>query len=139
MVAAGRQKNLVLILARELAENLATPTFIADEDGRLVYYNEPAEAILGKRFSEANALLPQEWTSRFSIEELDGTPLTLEDLPAGVALLERRPAHREIALTGLDGVRRTISVTAIPLFARASEFVGLFTIFWEHEPDSSTG
>jgi hypothetical protein len=40
-------------------------------------------------------------------------------------------------LTGLDGVRRTVSATAIPLFARASEFVGLVSIFWESGVPSS--
>ena len=134
MLTAGRQRNLVLILARELAENLATPTFIADDEGRLVYYNEAAEAILGRSFAEAGELPAEEWAPHFAIEELDGTPLVLEELPAGIALLERRPAHREIALTGLDGVRRTLSVTAIPLYARASEFVGLVAIFWELGP-----
>ena len=131
MPTASRQKNLVLILARELAENLATPALISDEDGSLVYYNEPAELIIGKPFTEARDISPEDWVGHFSMENLDGTPLTLEELPSGVALLERRPAHREIAVTGLDGVRRTISVTAIPLFARASEFVGLVAIFWE--------
>ena len=137
MPTASRQKNLVLILARELAENLATPTFIADEDGKLVYYNEAAEAVLGRSYAEAGDLSPEDWAPHFSIEELDGTPLALEDLPSGIALLERRPAHRELVITGLDGVRRTIAATAIPLFARASEFVGLVAIFWEPGPPSA--
>ena len=40
-----RQKHLVLILARQFASNLATPTLITDERGYLVYYNEAAEAV----------------------------------------------------------------------------------------------
>ena len=47
-----RHKHLVLILARELASNLATPTLIADADGTLVFYNEAAGTLLGKRFEE---------------------------------------------------------------------------------------
>jgi hypothetical protein len=37
------QKHLALILARELASQLATATFIADATGGLVFFNEPAE------------------------------------------------------------------------------------------------
>src|SRR5262249_56920920 len=36
-----RQKHLLLILARELASNLATPTLIADAQGTPVFYNQP--------------------------------------------------------------------------------------------------
>ena len=51
-----RQKHLVLILAREFASNLSTPTLIADARGYLVYYNEAAEAIVGMRFAEAGEM-----------------------------------------------------------------------------------
>ncbi|HEV8602460.1 MAG TPA: hypothetical protein VGQ68_03595 [Gaiellaceae bacterium] len=130
-VQGRQQKNLVLILAREFASKLATATFIADAEGNLVFYNEPAEAILGRTFAEAGDIRAEEWASLFKIEELDGTPVPLEKNPGGVALLERRPAHRELRITGLDGVTRTISATAFPLLARAEELVGMVAIFWE--------
>ena len=31
------------------------PIFLVDTEGNLLYYNEPAEAILGRRFSETGA------------------------------------------------------------------------------------
>jgi PAS domain-containing protein len=130
-VQGRQQKNLVLILAREFASKLATATFIADAEGNLVFYNEPAEAILGRTFAEAGDIRAEEWASLFKIEELDGTPVPLEKNPGGVALLERRPAHRELRITGLDGVTRTISATAFPLLARSEELVGMVAIFWE--------
>ena len=49
-------KSLILILAREFASKLATATFISDAAGRLVYYNEPAERILGRTFAEAGEM-----------------------------------------------------------------------------------
>ncbi len=130
-VQGRQQKNLVLILAREFASKLATATFIADAEGNLVFYNEPAEVILGRTFAEAGDIRAEEWASLFKIEELDGTPVPLEKNPGGVALLERRPAHRELRITGLDGVTRTISATAFPLLARSEELVGMVAIFWE--------
>jgi hypothetical protein len=44
-----------------------------------------------------------------------------------------RHAHRNLAITGLDGVRREISVTAFPLLSSATELVGMFAIFWRLE------
>jgi PAS domain S-box-containing protein len=45
---AAKQKQLLLILAREFISNLSTAGLIADADGNLVYYNEAAERILGR-------------------------------------------------------------------------------------------
>ncbi len=126
-----RQKNLVLIVAREFASKLATATFIADADGNLVFYNEPAEDLLGRTFAEAGEMSAAEWAGVFAVEDLDGSPLPLERIPAGIALFERRPVHRDVRITGLDGVKREISVTAFPLLARAHELVGVVAIFWE--------
>jgi hypothetical protein len=60
-----------------------------------------------------------------------GEKLKPEDLPLAVALSKQRPAHRGLAITGRDDVRRTIAITAFPLFARTDEFVGAVAIFWE--------
>jgi PAS domain-containing protein len=125
-------KSLVLILARQLAANLATPVFCVDPAGTLVYYNEPAERVLGREFSEAGELTQQEWATIFSPLDADGQVVAVGDLPLSIALAERRPAHQPLRITGLDGKARSISVTAFPLFARADEFVGAVAIFWEH-------
>lgn len=132
-VAARRQKHLALIIARELASQLATATFISDADGALVFYNEAAEDILGRTFAEAGSMPASEWTALFSVEDLDGTPLALEHLPGGIALTEGRPAHRRIRLTGLNGSPRVISVTAMPLFSHPTELVGMVAFFWEED------
>ena len=131
------QKHLTLIIARELASQLATATFIADAQGRLVFYNEAAEEILGRTFAEAGSMAAEGWTSQFRLEELDGTPMPLERMPAGIALLERRPAHGKLWMTGLDGERRLISVTAVPLFASGTEFVGMIALFWQSTVDDA--
>lgn len=57
--------------------------------------------------------------------------MPLESMPAGIALLERRPAHHTFRIRGLDGRSRVISVTAFPLLASATELVGVVAIFWE--------
>jgi len=74
-VDGKRQKDLILILARELASKLATAMFIADAKGGLVFYNEPAEEILGRTFAEAGEMSAESWTSLFDPETLDGRPM----------------------------------------------------------------
>ena len=133
MVTRSKPKDLVLILAREFASKLALAVFIADGDGNLVYFNEPAERLLGRTFAEMGEIRAEQWSQLFTTEELDGTPLPLERLASGVALLERRPAHQELAITGLDGVRRQLSVTAFPLLSSTTALVGMMAIFWDLE------
>jgi PAS domain-containing protein len=124
-------KHLVLILAREFASNLATATFITDDQGRLVFYNEPAEVVLGRKFSEAGELTVDQWGSMFAPRTIESEPFPFERRPTGIALHERRAAHEQMRITGLDGVEREIAVTAFPLFAHADEFVGVVAIFWD--------
>jgi PAS domain-containing protein len=130
-VDGKRQKDLILILARELASKLATAMFIADAEGDLVFYNEPAEEILGRTFAEAGEMSAESWTSLFDPETLDGQPMVLGELPPGIALRERKSAHDVYRITCLDKRRRVVSVTAVPLFAQADRFVGMFALFWE--------
>jgi PAS domain-containing protein len=130
-MAGRRPKNLVLILAREFASKLATAAFVCDEEGRLVYFNEPAEQIIGRTFAEAGELPLEEWSALFVPRDTAGTPLELRERPVGVALLERRPAHSVFRITGLNGREREIAVTAFPLVAHADELVGVVALFWE--------
>jgi PAS domain-containing protein len=130
-VAATRPKHLVLILAREFAANLATPTAITDERGCLVYFNEAAEEVFGKAYSELGEIPYDEWTLRFAPRDVESDePLPLDRRPTGIALRERRAAHEQVRVTSLDGVVREIAVTSFPLFAHTDELVGTVTIFW---------
>ena len=45
-----------IILIRQLAGYLGMPLFLVDPKGDLLFYNEPAEAILGRRFEETGAM-----------------------------------------------------------------------------------
>jgi PAS domain-containing protein len=104
-----------LILMRQLADHLRMPVFLVDGRGALLFYNEPAEALLGRPFNEAGAMTLKTWSTVFRATDEDGTLLPQDALPLSVALRERRPAHRIIRITGLDGAQRTIEVTALPL------------------------
>ena len=125
-----RQKHLVLILAREFASSLSTPTLIADARGYLVFYNEAAEAVVGRRFAETGEMPLDDWLAAFEPRTLASEPIPPERRPARIALDERRASHLRYLVTGADGVEREIEVTAFPLFAHSDEFVGIVVIFW---------
>ena len=125
------QRNLILILARDLASRLTTAAFVVDADGTLIYYNEAAEPLLGRTYAEAGELRAGEWAAEWAPSDEVGRPIPLTDLPLGIAFREGREAHRAFRIVGGDGVPRHIAVTAIPLFARAGEPVGAVAVFWE--------
>jgi PAS domain S-box-containing protein len=132
-----QQRNLVLILARDLADKLASAVFVVDDEGTLVYFNEAAAEILGKTFGEVGMLREEEWSKAFGPMELDGRELLPEQLPLVVARREQRPSHRAFRIKNMEGEERDIAVTALPLFARKDEFVGAAAVFWEHDVGES--
>ena len=125
-----QQKQLLLILAREFVSNLSTSALIADARGNLVFYNEAAEAVVGKRFSETGEMPLERWLAAFDPRTSTSEPLPPERRPARIAFEERRASHERYVVTSLDGVVREIEVTAFPLFAHTEEFVGIVAIFW---------
>ena len=129
--ASGGAKSLPLILARELAANLATPMFLIDATGILVFYNEAAEVLIGRTFGELGEITANDFGEVLQLANPDGSPLRRRDTPAGVAFITRRPAHATLVATAFDGVRREVEVTAYPLFGTADEMHGVVTVFWE--------
>jgi PAS domain-containing protein len=129
-VETRRHKHLVLILARELASNLATPTLIADAEGTLVFYNEAAAEVVGRSFAEAGERPLEDWIQTFAPRRGESEPLPAERRPAWIALHQQRPSHERFWITSADGDDREIEVTGFPLFAHADEFVGIVVIFW---------
>jgi PAS domain-containing protein len=125
------QQPVELILMRQLASSLAMPIFIVDVDGNLVFYNEPAEPILGRRFEESGAMPVDELSTIFRVLDDSGNVIPPETLPIAYALSQQRPAHRRILIQGLDGQRRRIAVTAFPLEGQSGRHLGAVAIFWE--------
>jgi len=62
------------------------------------------------------------------------TMVVADDLPLAVALRERHPDHSSFSIVDHEGRQRDIKVTAMPLFATWSEFVGAIAMFWEDRP-----
>lgn len=125
------QKEIEMILTRQLASYLAMPIFIVDPIGTLIFYNEPAEQILGLRFEETGELPAEEWETVFTPTDAQGAPLAPQRLPLRMALTERQPIHGDFWIHGLDQVRRHIAVTALPLIGPGGRKLGVAAIFWE--------
>jgi PAS domain-containing protein len=125
------QRELEIILARQLAEHLVMPIFIVDPAGNLLFYNEPAESILGTRYDETGMMSVQQWATIFKPVDSHGHVLLPEDLPLVIATTKQRPAHRRFWIEGLDGKNRQIDVTAFPLVNQTQRFLGAIALFWE--------
>ena len=125
------QQEVEVILSRHLAEYLAMPIFIVNPAGDLIFYNEPAEAILGTRYNETGVMPASEWATIFQPVDQEGKPLPPEDLPLVIAIAQRHPAHKIFWIRGMDGNMHEIEVTAIPLVGQADRFLGGIAIFWE--------
>ncbi|HEX2027622.1 MAG TPA: hypothetical protein VHF25_06445 [Nitriliruptorales bacterium] len=128
------QHSVEVILAKQLASHLTLPIFLVDPIGNLLYYNEPAEQLLGHRFEATGEMPVDDWATTFQPTDRDGRPLPASDLPLVVAVDKRVPAHRTMTIRGLDGVVRDIEVMAFPLEGEGARFLGAVAIFWETGP-----
>ena len=120
-----------IILTRQLAAYLSVPLFLVDPKGNLLFYNEPAEAILGRRFDETGAMPLEEWWSVFTRSDDEGQPIQPEDHPLMITLTEKRPTYKRYHTEGLNGVVRQLEVTSIPITGLQGDLLGAVALFWE--------
>src|ERR1700694_2872834 len=79
--SSATRQEIEVILARQLAGYLALPILILDPTGSVVFYNEPGEKLLGRRFDEAS--IPwSEWSTTFEFVDDAGRPIPIERTPA---------------------------------------------------------
>src|SRR2546428_696261 len=109
------QATIEIMLMRQLASYLAVPIFIVDAAGMVVFYNEPAEAIVGRPFYETGEQTLRELSERLILATDDGAPAPQGVRPLTMALEADRPGHRGFRIRGLDGVDRRVEITAFPL------------------------
>jgi len=124
-------QEIELVLTRQLASCLNMPILVVDPDGDLLFFNEAAEPIVGRRFDETGVIRSAEWARIFQPADDGGKPLPREEQPLFVARTQRRPAFRRSWVRGLDGVSRQIEGIAFPLIGQGDRFLGAAGIFWE--------
>lgn len=119
-----------IILNRQIADCLGIPVFITDTVGNLLFYNEPAEEILGKRYEDTGEMSVDEWGTAFNNKDDFGNPLAAEELPLVKTLKNQLPYHKTFWIESLQGKAERISVTSYPVISRSGKFLGAVAIFW---------
>jgi len=124
-------KTIQIILARQLASCVAMPILLVDAEGTLIFYNEPAEALLNQRFEETGEIPADEWHRLVSVADEQRNPVPPENRPMMTALLQRRPVSRTIWTRSGENQWRHLQVTAFPLVGEGGHVLGVMNIFWE--------
>ena len=128
------QQEIELILIRQWASYLTLPVFLADREGNLLFYNEPAEVILGRRYDEAGPMRVSELVDLFEATTEDCSPIPRSELPISSALREHRPMHQRLRMKALDGAWHTIEITAFPIEGQNERHLGVVGLFREARP-----
>jgi PAS domain-containing protein len=123
--------KIEIILSRQLADSLSIPVFIVDPHGNLIFYNEPAEDLLGLRFEETGSMNVTEWSTIFKPQDEHGNLLPASELPLVQTMATQTPAHGSFWINSLKGPLYQISVTAYPIVGRPNNFLGAVAIFWK--------
>jgi PAS domain-containing protein len=137
-VSSVTQRPLELILARNLMSALSTPAFLVDEGGVLVFYNEAAGMLLGKRFEELGTVGADEWGALFGPFDESGAPIPYDELPLVVAVRNGRPAHADFEISSADGARHQVEVSAFPILTPHGS-QGAIAVFWPSASSNGTG
>jgi PAS domain-containing protein len=117
-------------IIREWAAHITVPVFLVDPEGTLLFYNEPAEPLLGRRYDDAGQIRASQLAGIFTTTTLEGDPIPSDELPLSIALSARRPAHGLVRIVALDQEPRLLEVTAFPLLRRDGAFLGAVALFW---------
>lgn len=107
------------------------PIVIVDVHGTLIYWNEPAELLLGLRFDETGEIPAHQWQAQFAVSDVASRPLPKEEWPLVVALTRHQPVSRTIRVGMPNGTWRQIEWTSVPFIAQGGEFLGVQSVFWE--------
>jgi len=126
------QKPLELILARNLLSSISTPAFLVSRRGMLLFYNDSAGEMVGRRFEETGTMSAEQWTQQFGPLDEQGRPLPLEQIPFTSALGEGRPAHAAFRIRNAGGSCHDVAASAVPIVGRDGSS-GAIVFFWPAE------
>lgn len=130
---AVRQQPLLLIQARNLVTDLSLPAILTDDEGGLLYYNEAAGAILGRRFEEVGPMSRGRWGTEFGPFDDQGRAIATDSLPLGQALRGGKPAQGTFMVRLGDRGLSRVEVSALPLVDRGARYDGSMIVFWPVE------
>jgi PAS domain-containing protein len=126
---------LLLIQARNLITSLALPAILVDPDGRLLFFNDAAAEVLGRRFEEVGQLSQEEWAREIGPFDDGGKPLAVDNEPLAVAVREGHPAQGRFRVRLNEGGLQEVEVSALPLM-EPGFYEGALVVFWPVEDDA---
>jgi PAS domain-containing protein len=132
---ATPQRSIELIHARNLMASLSTPAFLVDEEAVLVFYNEAAGKLLGRRFEDRGPVPAATWVREFGPVDREGNRLSIEELSTTIALRHGHPAHGRFCIHNLSDERHEIDLSAMPIVG-SEGFRGAMAFFWPVESSS---
>jgi PAS domain-containing protein len=138
VIFVNGQKPLELILARNLLSSIATPAFLLGEGGVLLFFNEAAAAMLGRRFEEIGSVGATEWTAVFGPFDGDDRPLPYEEISATLAVRENRPHHGTFRICGAGGRHFDVEASSIPIIGPDGTTGGI-VLFWPATAEEVAG
>src|SRR4051794_5025842 len=112
---APRGQPLIVILARNLVASVTVPGFVTDEEGTIVFYNDAAGELLGRRFEETGSLSRDEWAAIGPVDEA-GQPLNT-DAPLTHVLKDNQPSHERFRICSDARGVIEVETSALPLSA----------------------
>jgi len=123
--------EIEIILSRQLADCLSIPVFITDTVGNLIFYNMPAEEVLGQRFEETGEMPVDVWSVIFKPIDEFNNEIPPEDLPLVKTLKDALPYHKTFWIKSLKGYSEKIALTSYPIINRENKFLGAVAMFWK--------
>jgi PAS domain-containing protein len=121
-----------LILARNLVSSISLAALLIDPDGVVVFFNDAAGELIGRRFEEVGQLTREEWNSQYGPFDEFGQVVPTDDLPLTVALREGLPANGHFRVSPRGGDLIEVDVSALPL-TTAEGFKGAVVVFWRND------
>ena len=129
--------EIEIILNRQLADCLSIPVFITDIAGNLIFYNPPAEIVLGKRFEETGEMQVEEWSVIFQPKDEFNNVIPPEELPLVKTLKNLLPYHKSFWIKSLHGETEKIGLTSYTIINRENKFLGAVAMFWNVNENES--
>ncbi|HEY5778359.1 MAG TPA: PAS domain S-box protein [Terrimicrobiaceae bacterium] len=111
---------------REILKNLPLPCYAVDEEGFLVFYNEEAARLWGRRPEIGKK---EQWSGAFRLFTSEGKELPPSLCAVACALRERRSIHGvEMIVERPDGSRRIVVDHPDPLFDTDGNCLGVVSV-----------
>jgi PAS domain-containing protein len=125
-------QRLLLIQARNLITNLALPGVLINAEGELLFFNDAAAVLLGRRFEEVGRRSRDEWAREIGPFDDQGRPVATDELPIANTLRSGRPAQGRFHLRFGGQELREVEVSALPLL-QPDFLEGVLLMFWPVE------